>query len=796
MFEAPQVAEVLILRKVRQLSEPLDYLVPEEYLPYVRPGTLVRVPLRYSESIGLVVELKSKSFFKDLKPITEVLVGAPSLSVEQISLLRWISEFYIESPGAVSTLFFPSNFPVSLEKKITLLTSDAPAPLYEYLVLKGGTASYSELKRKFGPQKTERLLKEALKKESIKVFWSLKQLNLKPKVSYDIFLADTERLEKLLKATKSKRLKAFLSELREKSFFTFEEAKEYYQVSLAELKRLETSGALKLVERFVHAGSLPLVETYDSEVTLTDDQKQAIQKIRQAIKGGKAKEFLVYGPTGSGKTEVYLKACEFALSQGYSAIYLVPEISLTPQTYSRIEKRFPGKTAVFHSALKGNERLSQWFQVSQGLKQIIVGPRSALFMPAKNLKLIIIDEEHDSSYRQESSPVYDARKVARKISELTGAVIVYGSATPSIERMYEARKGKIKLLRLSKRVSGTMPEVEVVNLRKKREILTEELKTELLNVVEKGQKAIIFLNRRGYSVVEVCNECGYLATCPRCAVYLRYHKDLDKLRCHYCGYSRQTDKACPSCGSLKIFLKGKGIQQIEDRIKELVEKKARVVRMDSDVVRSGEGRKKIYEFYQEEASVLVGTQMITKGIHIPKVSFAAVVNADVGLALPDFRAEERTFQQIVQLIGRVGRGDEKGKVIVQSFQPERQVINFAVKNDYDSFYKAEIEMRRINELPPFSFLIRILVSSQDQGEAARAAEKIYHCLEKIGLADLKISGPVPAPFYKLHGRYRVQILLKTKAEPDRDLLDGIRRCAAFKFKNAKVQIEVDPLTLF
>jgi primosomal protein N' (replication factor Y) len=793
MKRVPRVAEVLILRKARLLAEPFDYEVPSSFFNTIKQGNLVRVPLGRSEALGLVLRLKESSTQLKLKSIIEVLSGAPELKPYQLDLLMWLSAYYLESPGAVSTLFFPVGFPRALEKRVSILSRDAPRELYDLLIKAGGTASYKKLEQTFGVNRARRLLKEAVERDAVKVYWTLKLPPLKPKLKYEIYFADLDSAEKLERSTRSLRIRAFLQEIKTEGVISFEEAKEEFGLNLAILRKLESAGAVKLVERIVSRVNPPRVETFDQSIELTPEQKKAVAILKKAIKSQKGEEFLLFGPTGSGKTEVYLQAAAEALSIGYQVIYLVPEISLTPQTYSRIEKRFPGQVAIFHSGLKSTERLDEWFHVERGLKNIVVGARSALFLPLKRPGLIIIDEEHDTSYRQESSPVYDARRVAREIARLTGAVVVYGSATPSLERFFEAEQQKIGLLELSVRVSGKTPEVTVVNLRKEKKLLSDTLKKELLDTIAKGGQVLLFLNRRGYSVVEICKSCGYLAICPRCTVFLRYHKDVERIVCHYCGYSRHPDKNCPECGSEEIELKGRGIQQVEADLEEFLGQKAEIVRLDSDITRSGKSRKNLLEFISGKAQVLIGTQMITKGFHLPGVVLAAAINADVGLNLPDFRAGERTFQLIVQLMGRAGRGEEKGKVIVQTWQPERAVIKQAVAGDYRGFYLEELMLRRLNELPPFTFLIRILVMSKVETEAMKTAEKIYELLQKEFSQFFKVTPPLPAPLYKLHGRYRIQILLKSMSEPEKEVLDLLKKKTAPKFKGTRVIIEVDPV---
>jgi primosomal protein N' (replication factor Y) len=789
------VAEVLILRRAKMLAEPFDYLIPPLFVEECRPGKIVRVPLGRSEAVGVVIRTKQRSRFENLKNIIEVLSSAPSLKDYQIDLLSWLSSYYVESPGSVISLFLPAGFSASLEKHVALLTSEVSPELYQFLVGNGGSAPYRAVESYLGRAKAAHLLREALKNEAVRIYWVLKKKGVKPKVTYEIFLAGSEEFELVLRRTRSKRLKAFLKELESRGFLTLEEASSDFSVSLSELKKLEGIGAIRLVERYVSRLDTATVETYDREVELNEHQKRALEEIEKSIERNEGKEFLLYGPTGSGKTEVYLRAARHARRLGYGVIYLVPEISLTPQTYSRVERVFGAETAVFHSGLKASERMDEWVQVEQGLKKVVVGARSALFVPMSNPGLIIIDEEHDSSYRQDSSPIYDARRVARKLAELTGCTVIYGSATPSIERYYEAKTGRIKLLKLPERVSGRRPEVEVIDLRKEKSLFSTRLKEELKNTVESGEKAIIFLNRRGYAVVEVCDSCGYLATCPRCSVYLRYHQDIKKLLCHYCGYSKPPDSACPSCSDNRIRLKGRGIQKVEAEIRDLFEDRVKVLRVDSDVAREGKVRNRLFDFYSKEPSVLVGTQMIAKGLHLPQITLVGIINADVGLQLPDFRAEERTFQLIVQVMGRAGRGEKGGKVLIQTWQPERSVINYAAREDLEGFYDYELKLREANGLPPFKHIVRILVSSREEQSAVITASEIEKRIRNELIGSIEIHGPFPAPLYLLNRRYRIQIILKSDNEPAFEILGKIRKAASLKVKDVRVSIEVDPETI-
>lgn len=794
--EAPPVAEVLVLRRARQLAEPFDYEIPEDLSGQIKPGSLVRIPLGNSEAIGVVTRLKDSSEYRNLKKITELMTKTPALMNYQVELFQWMSSFYLESPGSVISLFFPPGYLTSLKKTVSLISSDMYPDLYLFLLEKGGSAYYQEIEHRFGREKAKKLTADAIKRSSVSVYWTAVTGRTKPHVSYEIAIADRDALNELIRVSKSRRIRALLRALIQEGSLNYELAKAEFNTGLNELKKLALTGAIALNEVFSSRLNQPAISAAEEDVVLNEFQKNALKEIKQAILHNSGEEFLLFGPTGSGKTEIYLKAAEFAFAQGLGVIYLVPEISLTPQTYSRVEKRFGNLTAVFHSGLKSGERLDEWVHIQRGLKRVVVGARSALFVPMENPGLIIIDEEHDGSYYQSSSPVYDARRVARKIAETTGAVVIYGSATPSVEKIWEARRGVIKLLELPERVSGEYPEIKVIDLKKEKALISEVMKQEIIRCIENREKALIFLNRRGYAVVEVCSDCGYLATCPRCTIYLRYHRDADSLTCHYCGYSRNPDRVCPECGSEKIEMKGRGIQKVEAELNELVKGKAKVLRVDSDVAREGKARKNMVDFFSEESAVLVGTQMITKGLHLPEITFVGVVNADVGLQLPDFRSEERTFQTLVQVVGRAGRGEKRGKVIIQSWQPDRDVIRYVVSGDYKSFYRHEIELRRTNNLPPFSFLIRVLLHASDESRLLEAAKEIEEKLQNLSHGiDFEYSGPFPAPLYRLHGKYRLHALIKFPSEPSIDALEKLRKGLIIKTKAVKLKIEIAPVSL-
>jgi primosomal protein N' (replication factor Y) len=480
---------------------------------------------------------------------------------------------------------------------------------------------------------------------------------------------------------------------------------------------------------------------------LSDSQAHALARIDDLLHGDGG-NVLLYGATGSGKTEVYIRACEAALAQGRGAIVLVPEIALTPQTLGRFRVRFGDAVAVLHSALSEAERRDERERIASGEARVVVGARSAVFAPVPSLGVICVDEEHDSSYKQESDPRYDARTVAAKRAALEGAVAVFGSATPRPESW-----ATLERLELGGRIAAPLPAVKVVDLRREGGYpLSAPLLAELGGIAERGGKAILLLNRRGIAPAIHCRACGTTRRCANCDVALTLHGD-DSLRCHHCGLVEQLGETCLACGSAELARIGAGTQKLERELAKQVPE-LEVIRLDADAVERPEQLRDVLErFARAERAVLVGTQMVAKGHHFPGVELAAVVDADTGLGLPDFRAEERTFQLLTQLAGRSGR-DAPGRVLVQTFQPDARAVAFAARHDVRGFLDSELERRRALGYPPFAHLVRIVVSGPEQSDALRALEEL-----RDGLGDAELLGP--APLLRLRARHRAQLVGKT-----------------------------------
>jgi primosomal protein N' (replication factor Y) len=489
--------------------------------------------------------------------------------------------------------------------------------------------------------------------------------------------------------------------------------------------------------------------------------------------------FLLHGVTGSGKTEIYLQAIAHALAQGKGAIVLVPEISLTPQTVERFKARFSsGKlqtlVAVLHSHLSAGERHDEWHKIRQGRARIVIGARSAIFAPVEPLGLIIVDEEHEHTYKQEEAPRYHARDVAVMRGQMENAVVVLGSATPALESFYNCKKGKFTLLELPERVDDQkMPHVRVVDMRqaardgKGTPIFTPQLKEAITQRLEKKEQTILFLNRRGYSSSLVCEKCGHVCECPNCSLALTYHRPEQLLRCHICNYSEQVPKICPNekCKNPGIRYSGLGTQKVEDVLGKLFPR-ARIKRMDADVMKRKEDYRRVLdEFKHGEIDILIGTQMIAKGLHFPNVTLVGIIYADMALHQPDFRAGERTFQLLTQVSGRAGRGDIEGEVFVQAFTPFHPAIQYARRHDFNGFFEQELEFRKQLNYPPFSRIAMLTLKGRNEGKVKFSAEHLKRELEKIKieLKDLTISGPAAAPLARAENLYRFQIMLKTRA---------------------------------
>ena len=561
---------------------------------------------------------------------------------------------------------------------------------------------------------------------------------------------------------------------------------------------LEKKGYVKITQEQILRDPYKRVEAEKVERTLTPDQQRAVETVREDSRTVQ----LIHGVTGSGKTEIYLTLIAECLSRGESSIFLVPEISLTPQMLSQLRARFGKNCAILHSGLSAGERFDEWWRLRTGEAKIAIGARSAIFAPLENLGVIIIDEEHDSSYFSESAPRYNTFEVALLRAKMNGCKLVLGSATPSVETYKRAKEGEFSLIRLPNRINRRpLPEIVIADMR--REVrrgnsspFSGALKEEIEKCLSADKQAILFLNRRGYSQTVICKECGYVAKCEACDVSLTYHRDENCLKCHYCGTKYNMLSACPDCGGFKLAYAGTGTQRVTAELQKLYPN-ARILRMDNDTTSGKEGHYKILKaFAQHQADILVGTQMIAKGHDFPEVTLVGILDADMSLHFSDYRSGERTFQLLTQVAGRSGRAEEKGKVVLQTFDPENEVLGFATSYDYEGFYENEISLRSAMAFPPFSKIVRVLVTAEEDGKALETLRQVYTQMQTLyeeNTEKFLFFNKMRAPIKRIQNKFRYQVLMRLT---DTSILPEIYDiCVQAKTRDVLVSVEENPTNL-
>ena len=557
-------------------------------------------------------------------------------------------------------------------------------------------------------------------------------------------------------------------------------------------------GGAELLKVKINRAPASFGEGAEQPRQLTPAQKDAIAK----IEGSPKTVHLIHGVTGSGKTEIYLNIISRALQQGKTAIFLVPEISLTPQMFSQLKRRFGEKAAILHSGLSAGERFDEWWRLRTGEARIAIGARSAIFSPLENIGAIIIDEEHDGSYFSESAPRYSTAEVAKMRARHNGCKLILGSATPSVETYSRAVSGEYNLITLTQRINGRpLPDITIADMRKEvkrgnSSSFSSALREELKDTLQSGNQAIIFLNRRGYSHTVICQDCGYALKCEHCDVALAYHSEEDCLKCHYCGAKYRLPRACPECGGLHLRYGGTGTQRVVSDLKKLFPS-ARILRMDNDTTSGKEGHYKILkEFGEKKADILVGTQMIAKGHDFPSVTLVGILDADMSLHFSDYRAGERTFQLITQVSGRSGRAGEAGKVVLQTFSPENYILRYAVGYDYAGFFKNEIALRKATGFPPFTLICRVMVTAADDAPGLEALKGVYFGAEELRAkypGEFIFLNKMHSPIKKIQGRVRYQVLMRL--ESGRLLPQIYDLAVKYSGADALVYVEENPVNL-
>jgi len=713
----PNYVRVIIDRAIQR---EFDYSVPETLADRIDIGSRVRVPFRDKSALATVLATLEQSDAKGIRPI-EALVGeGPAISESLLELAKWMSAYYCCPLETVIRSLLPQvirRAEVGWKKRLLV------QPLTKIENSEAGVADKIDNLRKRAPRQAE---------------------------LFDAIV----RLEKPMPA----------AELLRKTSFDNQTLRALVKRGLIKLRE-------ETVERDPHADEQFVATT---NLELNAEQALALNKITDALAAPeRAKPILLHGVTGSGKTEIYLQAIRVALERGRSAIVLVPEISLTPQTVERFKSRFAEMheaVAVLHSHLSQGERHDEWHKIHSGRARIVIGARSAVFAPLKDVGLIIVDEEHETTYKQEEAPRYHARDVAVVRAKIEKCAVVLGSATPSLESYHNATTGKYELLTLSQRVDDQrMPLMRIVDLRQERRkekiapILSEKLSQAIADRLEKREQTILFLNRRGFSTSLLCSNCGEARNCPNCSVALTFHRHMARLSCHLCGHTAAVPKKCPECGKDSLIYAGFGTEKVESTVSHLFPK-ANVRRMDADSMTRKEAyRETLRNFRTGKIDILVGTQMIAKGLHFPNVTLVGIINADLALHLPDFRAGERTFQLLTQVAGRAGRGETAGEVFVQTYTPFSPSIQFARHHDFPGYFQQELEFRERCDFPPFKHAILITVRSAHEGRAKLSAETLVRRLKESLGSEFILGETTPAPLEKLQGQFRFHILLRGEA---------------------------------
>ncbi len=840
------------------VDQVFTYGVSPELDAVLQPGVRVLAPFRRTEQEGVVVERLDQTDLapKLIKNVSDCLDETPMFSPEMLTLTKWMADYYVCSWGVALFSAVPAAVRTEKKEQVRLLPGFSGSlgtvekKLVAYLEAEG-ELSFNQLARRTGlsyqdvRSRVTRLREKGVVETTV---------THKPKASTQrttvaklaLSITDVEAAIVQLKnedpdrssersgnrrhAGDAKRAEILQLLLDEGIPLATADLAKRVKASTSVLRTLERHGFIHITQAETvrnPLGAEPVAPT--QPLRLNPAQLTALSEIQKALTshtvgGGcnpdafsstRSPTFLLHGVTGSGKTEIYMQAMAEVLENGKSVIVLVPEIALTPQTASRFVGRFGERVALLHSRLSDGERYDQWHRIQKGDADIVIGPRSAIFAPVQALGMLIIDEEHSDSYKSDNAPRYHAREVARKRSELANCPVLLGSATPSLESFHQARNGSYRLLNLPNRVfDRKMPDVHIVDMRAElkrgnRTIFSDILRNSIEERLVRREQIILFLNRRGHSTYVFCRNCGYVERCDNCSISLTYHRETERLVCHHCGDKRLTQPACPQCGSDAIRFFGAGTEAVEQEVRKVFPM-ANVRRFDADsTARKNAHQQILAEFEQQKIDILIGTQMVSKGLDFPNVTLVGVIAADTALNLPDFRAGEQTFSLLTQVAGRSGRAELAGKVVIQTYMPEHYCIAAAQKHDYLDFYKQEVEARDALRYPPFSHVAVLLLRGKDETEVVETAHAVREQLEiwqtdqeehtsqvpDIEESAVEILGPAPAPLSKIEGKFRWHLLLRSRtAEEIGRLLKHLTDdpSATIKSKAIEFVIDIDP----
>ena len=812
---SPRIAKVVV---ELPLEDPLDYRIPSTLQGHCAVGQRVMVPVGHRELLGYIVGLAAHSTVADLKPLNEVLDEIPLVSADLLRLTKWIADYYLCSWGQVLKAAIPEGF---RERSVIVydLTPEArqsPAAwpagragdVLRCLERQGASrrpdlaksVSTGNLAGSLRRLQDQGLVSQTRRRHAPKVRErTTTMVRLLPEA--DAARTLVERIRP--RAPNQAKLLAFLLEQPACELKTL---RRQLAGAPAAVKRLQQQGVVEVfqVEDLRWVVPFPPAQPVSLPV-LNDAQRCALGQIEAKLAGPDGTPILLHGITGSGKTEVYMRAIAGVLRQGKSALVLVPEIALTDQLVQRFAARFPSRLGVLHSGLSGGERFDEWRRLARGEAQIAIGTRSAVFAPMQHLGLIVVDEEHDTSYKQEEAPRYNARDVAIVRAQQSGAVVLLGSATPAVESFHNAQTGKYLLVSLPHRIDDKpLPAITLVDQREhtapNERIVSGPLRQAIAACLERREQCLILINRRGFAAFLQCRDCGVVPYCEHCSVALTYHRGTHRLRCHYCGFNQPVPTLCTGCESTALRPHGLGTQQVESVLSALFPK-ARLARMDRDTTRAKAAHQRILRALGNgDIDILVGTQMIAKGHDYPNITLVGVVSADASLSMPDFRAPERLFQLLTQVAGRAGRGERPGHVFLQTYRPEHDSVAFACGHDFAGFFHHETARRRGVLYPPFSRLARLIVESPKAEHAQETSQRIGETLQRRipPRSDVTVLGPAEAPIARLQDRYRWHLLVKSASSKALHQCVSVGLAEARRHKSfprlTRVSVDIDPVS--
>lgn len=769
-------AKVIINQISNKTDKLYDYEIPEDIEVYVGSRVIVSFGRGNKNIEAYVMYIAETSSAKNIKQIIRVN-GEPVFDEKMRDLIYIMRQKYLCRYIDLLHTVIPAGIAVKPEKWIVYDFFDTENPdklklieqngeIISFVKKSGGGVRYFTLVDELGDNyksKVDRLIREKILKAEYRDSIKITESTIKA-----ARLSDSEDCERMLALLKRAPVQAKMIEiLSSAQVLSISDLQQFSGGSYSAVKALEKKGFIKIGEISVFRN--PLAEKNIKIIPppeLTDAQKTALDNI--FMSRNMNKPYLLHGVTGSGKTEIYMRVIDRMINEGRTAVMLVPEISLTPQTVNRFYSRFGDRIAVFHSRLSMGERYDEWRRIKNGEADIVIGARSAVFAPLDNIGVIIVDEEHEQSYKSDMTPRYHTRDIVEFRAKQYGSMVIYASATPCIESYYKAETGEYIYIPINERINGrSMPEVEIIDMRKElmegnHSVISRKLRAEIEKNLEKGEQTILFLNRRGFSTFVLCRNCGYEAKCPNCSISLTYHKYDNSLRCHYCGFSRPNYELCPECGSKYIRYFGGGTQKVEEEVHKIFPG-ATTIRMDVDTTGKKSSHEKILEsFGNDKIDILIGTQMVSKGLDFENVTLVGIISADVMLNIDDFRSAERTFSMLEQVSGRAGRAEKTGRAVIQTYNPENQAVEVVRRHDYREFYKSEICMRKAMWYPPYCQIVSVLIIGQSDAitmQAARFVKNALSMLERLKQRTM-VLGPVPAYISKINNKYRYRIMIK------------------------------------